>query len=285
MRKEPVQFRRDFLKDKRLSRAEQAAQAGDWGKPMPSQTAQESRFTASTRADRVLANRLHPGHARGRSPARDGPRVTKALVVVDAGFVINPRLQAQMIAALQDASRWRSTSSLHIAAASRSRAAGQLLLHARVNTRWTSRSSSCLHQQQPGRAANRVAPTMAASPARTPAPPHATDPVPDQPWHARLHAAAAQRPRRSRPRTASTGLLGILALRTHRHAHTHLHPPTRAGHVNAEDNVRSSGYSATSWCHRPKYAARSMSARPARATSTAVRSSVFGAVSDIKADR
>ncbi|MFG2395958.1 molybdopterin cofactor-binding domain-containing protein [Streptomyces lydicus] len=44
-----------------------------------------------------------------------GPRVTKALMVVDAGFAINPRgLEAQMAGCLNDALALALTSSLHI---------------------------------------------------------------------------------------------------------------------------------------------------------------------------
>lgn len=44
-----------------------------------------------------------------------GPRVTKALVVVDAGFAINPRgLDARMMGGLNDAPAMALTSSLHI---------------------------------------------------------------------------------------------------------------------------------------------------------------------------
>ncbi|MFJ7493319.1 molybdopterin cofactor-binding domain-containing protein [Streptomyces sp. NPDC097727] len=44
-----------------------------------------------------------------------GPRVTRALMVVDAGFAINPRgLEAQMMGGLNDALAMALTFSLHI---------------------------------------------------------------------------------------------------------------------------------------------------------------------------
>jgi isoquinoline 1-oxidoreductase beta subunit len=51
-------------------------------------------------------------------PIKDGvtgPRVTKALIVIDPGFAINPRgLEAQMIGGMQDGIALALTSSLHI---------------------------------------------------------------------------------------------------------------------------------------------------------------------------
>jgi isoquinoline 1-oxidoreductase subunit beta len=120
MRQDPVQFRRDFLKDKRLLAVlNRAAEAGDWGKAMPSQTAQGIAVHSEYQGAIAVLAEIDCNPATASRPITDGvtgPRVTKALVVVDAGFAVNPRgLQAQMIGGVQDGIALALTSSLHIA--------------------------------------------------------------------------------------------------------------------------------------------------------------------------
>jgi isoquinoline 1-oxidoreductase beta subunit len=115
---DPYTFRRTFLKDSR-SRAvlDKVAQVGNWGRSMPKGTAQGIAFHAEYKGvcaalveidctpatvNRVVAN----GYT--------GPRVTKAVFVVDVGFPINPLgLQAQMLGGIMDGIAQTLTSSLH----------------------------------------------------------------------------------------------------------------------------------------------------------------------------
>ncbi|HEY3507615.1 MAG TPA: molybdopterin cofactor-binding domain-containing protein [Kribbella sp.] len=120
MGQDPVRFRRSFLKDQRLLAVlDKAAEVGNWGKAMPKGTAQgvgvhsEYRAAVATLVEidcrPETVNRPLPGEG------VTGPRVTKAVIVVDPGFCINPRgLEAQMFGGLQDAIALALTSSLHI---------------------------------------------------------------------------------------------------------------------------------------------------------------------------
>jgi isoquinoline 1-oxidoreductase beta subunit len=120
MGQDPVRFRRNFLKDSRLLAVlDKAAEAGDWGKAMPAQTAQGIAVHSEYRGAIAVLVEIDCTPATVGRPVTDGvagPRVTKALVVVDAGFAVNPRgLQAQMIGGVQDGIALALTSSLHIA--------------------------------------------------------------------------------------------------------------------------------------------------------------------------
>ena len=94
MGQDPVQFRRDFLKDKRLLAVlDKVAEVGQWGKAMPHGRRRASRSTASTRARSRSSSRSTAARPRPAGRSRDGvtgPRVTKALVVVDAGLADQP---------------------------------------------------------------------------------------------------------------------------------------------------------------------------------------------------
>jgi isoquinoline 1-oxidoreductase beta subunit len=119
MGSDPVLFRRSFLKDKRLVAVlDKAAEAGAWGKPMPAGTAQGIAVHGEYQATIAVLVEIDCTPATVNRPVSDGvtgPRVTKALVVVDAGFTINPRgLEAQMIGGVQDGIALALTSSLHI---------------------------------------------------------------------------------------------------------------------------------------------------------------------------
>ncbi|MEU8225560.1 molybdopterin cofactor-binding domain-containing protein [Kribbella sp. NPDC048915] len=120
MGQDPVRFRRNFLKDKRLLAAlNKAAEVGDWGKKMPKGTAQgvgvHSEYRAAVATLVEIDCRPETVNRKVEGEAVTGPRVTKAVIVVDPGFCINPRgLEAQMIGGLQDAIALALTSSLHI---------------------------------------------------------------------------------------------------------------------------------------------------------------------------
>jgi isoquinoline 1-oxidoreductase beta subunit len=117
--KDPVAFRREFLKDARLRAVlDKAAQVGNWGRAMPAGTAQGIALHAEYRGAIAVLVEIdcRPETVNRKIPdAVTGPRVTKALVVVDPGFAINPRgLEAQMIGGLNDGIAMCLTSSVHI---------------------------------------------------------------------------------------------------------------------------------------------------------------------------
>ncbi|HKN95959.1 MAG TPA: molybdopterin cofactor-binding domain-containing protein [Pseudonocardiaceae bacterium] len=119
MGKDPVAFRRAFLKDRRLLAVlNTAAQAGEWGKAMPAGTAQGIGVHSEYQAAIAVLVEIDCRPQTVNRPIRDGvtgPRVTRALVVVDPGFAINPRgLEAQMIGGLADGIALALTSSLHM---------------------------------------------------------------------------------------------------------------------------------------------------------------------------
>jgi isoquinoline 1-oxidoreductase beta subunit len=119
MGKDPVRFRREFLKDQRLLAVlNKAAKAGDWGRAMPAGTAQGVGLHAEYRGAVAALVEIDCRPQTVNRPIRDGvtgPRVTKVLIVIDPGFAINPRsLEAQMIGGAQDAIALALTSSLHI---------------------------------------------------------------------------------------------------------------------------------------------------------------------------
>ncbi|MGZ3097798.1 molybdopterin cofactor-binding domain-containing protein [Streptomyces sp. H72] len=119
MGKDPYRFRHDFLRDD-AARAvlDKAAEAGDWGRSMPAGTAQGIAFHSEYHsAGAVLVEIDCRPETVGR-PVRDGvtgPRVTKAVIVVDVGLAVNPRgLEAQMTGSLMDGIALALTSSLHL---------------------------------------------------------------------------------------------------------------------------------------------------------------------------
>ncbi|NUU25078.1 MAG: xanthine dehydrogenase family protein molybdopterin-binding subunit, partial [Streptomycetaceae bacterium] len=119
MRKDPVAFRREFLRNDRLRAVlDKAAEAGEWGKALPEGVAQGIGLHSEYRgAVAALVEIDCRPETVGRTirDAVTGPRVTKALLVVDAGFAINPRgLEAQMMGGMNDAIALALTSSLHI---------------------------------------------------------------------------------------------------------------------------------------------------------------------------
>ncbi|QEV21635.1 molybdopterin cofactor-binding domain-containing protein [Streptomyces alboniger] len=119
MGRDPVEFRRAFLKDKRLRAVlDRAAEEGGWGRPLPAGMAQGVGVHAEYRGAVAALVEIDCRPETVNRKIRDavtGPRVTKALMVVDAGFAINPRgLEAQMMGGFNDALAMALTSSLHI---------------------------------------------------------------------------------------------------------------------------------------------------------------------------
>jgi isoquinoline 1-oxidoreductase beta subunit len=119
MGQDPVAFRKSFLKDSRLLAVlNQAAETGDWGKTMPSGTAQGIAVHSEYQGAIAVLVEIDCTPAtvnRQITNACAGPRVTKVTVVVDPGFAVNPLgLEAQMIGGVEDGIALALTSSLHI---------------------------------------------------------------------------------------------------------------------------------------------------------------------------
>ncbi|MGW6399812.1 molybdopterin cofactor-binding domain-containing protein [Streptomyces sp. NPDC055134] len=119
MGKDPVAFRREFLKEKRLRAVlDKAAEAGEWGRSLPAGVAQGIALHTEYRGAVASLVEIDCRPETVNRKVRDGvtgPRVTRALMVVDAGFAINPRgLEAQMMGGMNDALAMALTSSLHI---------------------------------------------------------------------------------------------------------------------------------------------------------------------------
>ncbi|MFD9902749.1 molybdopterin cofactor-binding domain-containing protein [Streptomyces sp. NPDC059063] len=119
MDKDPYRFRRDFLRDKRAQAVlEKAAEAGNWGRPMPAGTAQGIAFHSEYHAVSAVLVEIDCRPETVNRPIRDGvtgPRVTKAVFAVDVGLAVNPRgLEAQMMGCVMDGIALALTSSLHL---------------------------------------------------------------------------------------------------------------------------------------------------------------------------
>jgi isoquinoline 1-oxidoreductase beta subunit len=117
--KDPLAFRLAFLKNNRVKAAlRKVAEVGGWGRPMPAGTAQgiavHSEYKGATAV--LVEIDCRPETVNRSVPnAVTGPRVTKAVIAVDAGLVINPRgLEAQMMGGVSDGIALALTSSLHL---------------------------------------------------------------------------------------------------------------------------------------------------------------------------
>jgi len=119
MGKDPLEFRRGFLKDDRLRRVlDKAAEVGDWGREMPEGMAQGIALHHEYKSVSAVLMEIDCRPETVNRKIRDavtGPRVTKAVCVVDAGLPINPAgLEAQMMGCVNDGIAMALTSSLHI---------------------------------------------------------------------------------------------------------------------------------------------------------------------------
>lgn len=119
MGKDPVAFRREFLKDDRLRAVmDRAVTEGQWGRALPKGVAQGISVHAEYRGAVAVLVEIDCRPETVNRPITKGvtgPRVTKATIVIDAGLALNPRgLEAQMIGGLNDGIALALTSSLHI---------------------------------------------------------------------------------------------------------------------------------------------------------------------------
>jgi isoquinoline 1-oxidoreductase subunit beta len=119
MGKDPVLFRREFVRDDRLLAVlNKAASAGNWGRPMPAGTAQgialhkEYKGVAAT----LVEIDCRPATVNRKvKHAYTGPRVTRVVVAVDVGLPINPLgLKAQLMGATMDGIANALSYSLHL---------------------------------------------------------------------------------------------------------------------------------------------------------------------------
>ncbi|MCW2903791.1 MAG: iorB [Streptosporangiaceae bacterium] len=119
MGQDPVAFRRSFLKNARYRAVlDKLVKVGQWGKRMPEGTAQGVAVHMEFKGcSAVLVEIDCRPRTTGRRirDAVTGPRVTKAVMVVDVGRPINPRgLEAQMLGCINDGIAHALTESLHI---------------------------------------------------------------------------------------------------------------------------------------------------------------------------
>lgn len=119
MGRDPYRFRRDFLRDDRARAAlDKVAEVGQWGRTMPEGTAQGIAFHSEYHSVSAVLVEIDCRPETVNRPVRDGvagPRVTRAVLAVDAGLAVNPRgLEAQMTGCVMDGIALALTSSLHL---------------------------------------------------------------------------------------------------------------------------------------------------------------------------
>jgi isoquinoline 1-oxidoreductase beta subunit len=119
MGKDPLAFRLEFIKDERVRAVlKKAAAVGNWGRKMPAGTAQGIAIHKEYKGATACLVEIDCRPATVNRKVRDGvtgPRVTKAVVAVDAGLVVNPQgLKAQMMGGFSDGLALALTSSLHL---------------------------------------------------------------------------------------------------------------------------------------------------------------------------
>ncbi|GGC63393.1 xanthine dehydrogenase family protein molybdopterin-binding subunit [Hoyosella rhizosphaerae] len=107
--RDPVEYRRTIIKDSRVRAVlDTVAQEGNWGRPMQAGFGQGVGIH-----EEYLSAVAYLVEIDARDPKK--PRVTKAVIAVDVGKVINPTgLEAQMHGALSDAIATTLQAGLHI---------------------------------------------------------------------------------------------------------------------------------------------------------------------------
>jgi isoquinoline 1-oxidoreductase beta subunit len=119
MGKDPVEFRKSFIKDERLKAVlEKAADEGEWGRSLPDGVFQGIALHGEYRGACCALVELDCRPETVNRQIKDavtGPRVTRATIVVDVGLALNPRgLEAQMLGGMNDGIALALTSSLHM---------------------------------------------------------------------------------------------------------------------------------------------------------------------------
>jgi isoquinoline 1-oxidoreductase beta subunit len=119
MGQDPYQFRRSFVRDKRLLAVlDKVAKVGNWGRSMPAGTAQGLGLHREYKGAVACLIEIDCRSATVNRHVQDGytgPRVTKAVCAVDTGLPINPLgLEAQMMGGTMDGIAQALTYSLHL---------------------------------------------------------------------------------------------------------------------------------------------------------------------------
>ena len=119
MGQDPYKFRRSFVRDDRmLAVLDKVAQAGNWGRSMPSGTAQAIAIHNEYKGRAACLVEIDCTPATVNRKVKDGftgPRVTKVVYAVDVGLPINPLgLEAQMMGGIMDGIAQALTYSLHL---------------------------------------------------------------------------------------------------------------------------------------------------------------------------
>ena len=119
MGQDPYKFRRSFVRDPRmLAVLQKVAQAGNWGRSMPSRTAQGIAVHSEYKSRGACLVEIDCRPATVNRKVKDGytgPRVTKVVYGVDVGLPINPLgLEAQMIGGIMDGIAQALSYSMHL---------------------------------------------------------------------------------------------------------------------------------------------------------------------------
>jgi isoquinoline 1-oxidoreductase beta subunit len=119
MGQDPYKFRRTFVRDDHMRAVlDKLAAAGDWGRAMAPGTAQGMAVHSEykSRGGCLVEIDCRPATVNRSVPdAYTGPRVTKAVFVVDVGLPINPLgLEAQMMGGMMDGIAQALSYSLHL---------------------------------------------------------------------------------------------------------------------------------------------------------------------------
>ncbi|MGV3564057.1 MAG: molybdopterin cofactor-binding domain-containing protein [Nocardioides sp.] len=119
MGKDPLEIRRELVRNDRVRAAlEAVAKRGNWGRRMPAGTAQGIALHKEYKGCTAVLVEIdcRPQTVDRRIPnAVTGPRVTKAVIAIDAGLVVNPMgLEAQMQGGFMDGMALTLTSSCHL---------------------------------------------------------------------------------------------------------------------------------------------------------------------------
>jgi isoquinoline 1-oxidoreductase beta subunit len=119
MGKDPYRFRMEFLRSKVVKGVlRKVAEVGGWGRRMPPGTAQGIAVHKEYKGATACLVEIDCRPETVDRKVRDGvtgPRVTKAVIGIDAGLVVNPRgLEAQMMGGFSDGLALALTSSLHL---------------------------------------------------------------------------------------------------------------------------------------------------------------------------
>lgn len=117
-RRDPVEFRRRFIKDSRTKAVlDKVAEVGEWGRDLPDGVTQGVAVHKEYKGSTACLVELDTRPATVDREVRQGvtgPRVTKVVFAVDAGLVINPTgLEAQMLGGVMDGIALTLTSSCH----------------------------------------------------------------------------------------------------------------------------------------------------------------------------